>query len=264
MADHGQTGSPGFWPACPVLGAAAVGQRPRCPPLPSPRTPITQLRSGNQPLCRESLCMNTRLWEAVCLLPPEPKQCWPQSLSLACPLWPPHREPGSRSWGLLTPRLSRLPPVHSPGLGPNDPSPCCRRSVGTRGVVLSHSSSLWRVGTTSALGASGLRCVRWREPGIAGSVPGGFGEQGSAWPWLIPAQALPQGEGQPSLSRGEGCPQILSVRRTLQELRHKVGMVFPEFAGFGAGVSVRTHFLSSPQEPRGWQGRSFRHQLPGL
>lgn len=174
-----------------------------------------------------------------------------------------HREPGSRSWGLLTPRLSRLPPAHSPGLGPNDPSPCCR-SVGTRGVVLSHSSSLWRVGTTSALGASGLRCVRWREPGIAGSVPGGFGEHGSAWPWLIPAQALPQGEGQPSLSRGEGCPQVLSVRRTLQELRQKVGMVFPEFAGFGAGVSVRTHFLSSPQEPRGWQGCSFRHQLPGL
>lgn len=33
-----------------------------------------------------------------------------------------------------------------------------------------------------------------------------------------PAQALPQGEGQPSLSRGEGCPQILSVRRALQAL----------------------------------------------
>lgn len=74
--------------------------------------------------------MNTRLWEAR-VPPAEPKQCWPQSLSLACPLWPPHREPGSRSWGLLT-QTVQITPSPWPGLGPNDPSPCYRRSVGTR------------------------------------------------------------------------------------------------------------------------------------
>lgn len=131
-------------------------------------------------------------------------------------------------------------------------------------MVLSHSSPL-AVGTTSALGGFWAPpCVRWREHSIAGSVGRVWREQGSAWPWLILAQALPQGEGQPSQCRG-GCPQILSVRRTLQELRQReVGMVFPEFAGLGQECQLGFHFCPPPRGLPGLAGRSFRHQLPGL
>ena len=111
MAAHGQAGSPRLWP----LPALSWERHRRCPPRPAPHA--HHPASLWKPACVPWVPVyEPEALEGHVTPAPKPKLCGPQSLNLACPLRPSHREPGSHSWGFLTPGLPRLPPAQSPGV----------------------------------------------------------------------------------------------------------------------------------------------------
>lgn len=209
MADHGQAGTPRPWP----LHALSWEQPCRSASvLPAPAQPPHAHHPASfwKPACvpwapvYEPEALGGRVTPA-----PEPKLCCPHCLNLPCPLWPSHKEPGSHSWGFLTLGLSRLPPARSPGVqdlttAQSAAEGCWPLRGGSESLLLPLTGG-GRI--TTALGASGHR---WREPGIAGSVPGRCGEQGSAWPRLMPPRPGRRGRDSPHCHGGRGAPKSLA------------------------------------------------------